>query len=107
MQYLCTAKGLKHYQTSEKTEIYGFLRLLFLYLPSLTMNSINIRRLILLFITTAGITKSDAHTDYLKLPLWDSMLSCGNQDTVLTNRLISKLKAINPDTLINSHIYYK
>lgn len=48
-----------------------------------------------------------AQTDYRKLPLWDSMLSCGNQDTVLTHRLIAQLKAINPDTLTNRKIYYK
>lgn len=49
----------------------------------------------------------EAQTDYLKLPLWDSMLSCGNHDTTLTRRLISNLKAINPDTLANRHVYYK
>lgn len=55
----------------------------------------------------AGISHIQAQTDYLKLPLGDSMLSCGNHDTALTWRLIANLKAINPDTLTNRHVYYK
>lgn len=70
------------------------------------MNAIIIRNLALALLTI-GTIGAQAQTDYRKLPLWDSMLSCGNHDTVLTHRLITKLKAINPDTLLNRHIYYK
>jgi len=58
--------------------------------------------ILLLFASTVS-----AQTDYLKLSLQDSTLSCGNRDTTITHRLIAKLKAINPDTLTNRQVYYR